>query len=184
MCLSTASKWSSKFTLQHPSTCKSAMNAKNENLAMFYLFRVLKCLCFIKYKCKGWITIPLMDLGTGGNYLYLCGNAFGNIIQLELDPSIQRLLKWNTKGILYDTNQWQLTKYELNSINNLNDTPPKHNFMIFQQETRFVDGCLLTRSPEEEKVIQNMTCASIISTPGGNFWKNWKYLSIAPGHSK
>ena len=46
--------------------------------------------------------------------------------------------------------------------------------MIFKSETRFVDSCLLPRSPEEQKVIQNMTYPSIIfrnSDWGGNFSK-------------
>ena len=34
----------------------------------------------------------------------------------------KELLNWNTKYILYDRNLLQLRKYELNSINNLNDT--------------------------------------------------------------
>ena len=34
--------------------------------------------------------------------------------------------------------------------------------MIFNLETSFVDSCLLPRSPEEQKVIQNMAYPSII----------------------
>ena len=34
----------------------------------------------------------------------------------------EKLLNWYTKYILYDRNQLQLKKYEVNSINNLNDT--------------------------------------------------------------
>ena len=34
--------------------------------------------------------MPFEDLGTWGNYLYLCGNTFGNIMQLEAEPSIQK----------------------------------------------------------------------------------------------
>ena len=29
-------------------------------------FRLQKCLCLIKYKCKEWITVPFEDLGTWG----------------------------------------------------------------------------------------------------------------------
>ena len=29
-------------------------------------FRLLECLCFIKYKCKGWITVHFQDLSTWG----------------------------------------------------------------------------------------------------------------------
>ena len=56
------------------------------------------------------------------NYLYLCGNTFVNIIQLEPEPSIWKAVELKYKYILYDTNQLQLRKYELNSINNLNNT--------------------------------------------------------------
>jgi hypothetical protein len=34
--------------------------------------------------------VPFEDLALGGNYLYLCGNAFGNVIQLEPQPSIPK----------------------------------------------------------------------------------------------
>ena len=43
-------------------------------------------------------------------------------------------------------------------------TPSKAYFQDFQLGISFVDSYLLPRSPEEQKVIQNMTCASIIST--------------------
>ena len=46
--------------------------------------------------------------------------------------------------------------------------------MIFNLETSFVGICLLPRSPEEQKVIQNMTYPSIIfhnSDWGGIFLK-------------
>ena len=34
--------------------------------------------------CAFWSWTP------EGNYLYLCGNAFGNVIQLEPEPSIRK----------------------------------------------------------------------------------------------
>ena len=51
--------------------------------------RVVKCLCSIKCKCTGWITVPF-ESGHLGNYLYLYGDAFGNVIQLEPEPSIRK----------------------------------------------------------------------------------------------
>ena len=51
--------------------------------------RVLKCLCSIKCKCTGWITVPF-ESGHLGSYLYLYGDAFGNVIQLEPEPSIPK----------------------------------------------------------------------------------------------
>ena len=39
--------------------------------------RVLKCLCSIKCKFKGWIPCFFELWADEGNYLHLCGNAFG-----------------------------------------------------------------------------------------------------------
>ena len=39
--------------------------------------RVLKCLCSIKCMFKGWIPCLFELWAHGGNYLYLCDNAFG-----------------------------------------------------------------------------------------------------------
>ena len=53
-------------------------------------------------------------------------------------------------------------------------TPSKAYFQDFQLGISFVDSYLLPRSPEEQKVIQNMTYPSIIfhnSDWGGNFLK-------------
>ena len=34
--------------------------------------------------------VPFEDLVNLGNYLYLCGNAFDNVIQVEPEPSIRK----------------------------------------------------------------------------------------------
>ena len=39
---------------------------KKWKIGLCSTFRVQKCLCFIKYKCKGWITVCFQDLGTLG----------------------------------------------------------------------------------------------------------------------
>ena len=64
---------------------------KHENwkIGLCSTFMVLKCYGFMKCKCKGWILCLLRLWAHGCNYLYLCGNAFGNVIQLEPQPSIQ-----------------------------------------------------------------------------------------------
>ena len=64
--------------------------------------RVVKCLCSIKCKCTGWITVPF-ESGLLSNYLYLCGDAFSNVIQLEPEPSIRKAaeLKYKIHNIWY-----------------------------------------------------------------------------------
>ena len=41
------------------------------NIGFCSTFRVLKCIFFIKYKCRGWITVPFEDLGTRGQLFVL-----------------------------------------------------------------------------------------------------------------
>ena len=50
----------------------------------------MKCFCSIKCDCKGVDTMPFELWALEGNCLYLCGNAFGNVIQLEPKPSIRK----------------------------------------------------------------------------------------------
>ena len=89
-CLSTASNVSSKFTMLHPSTCESTMNAKNGKLGCVLLLEYKNVYFSLEYNCRGWIALPLKIWVIVGSYLYLCGNTFGNIIQLEPEPSIRK----------------------------------------------------------------------------------------------
>ena len=50
---------------------------KKWKIAFCSSFRVLKCLCSIKCKFKGWIPCFFDLWAREGNYLHLCGNAFG-----------------------------------------------------------------------------------------------------------
>ena len=66
-------------------------------------------------------------------------------------------------------------------------TPSKSSFCDSPLGATFVDSCLLPRSLEEQKVIQNMTCASIISTSLIEveiFRKNQKYIFTSLGSSE
>ena len=70
---------------------------------LYSTYWVLKCLCFVKFECTGWILLLSMLWAQGSNYLHLCGNAFSNIIQPEPEPSIQKLLnqKYKTHAIYH-----------------------------------------------------------------------------------
>ena len=71
---------------------------------LFYFKSNKKCLCSIQCRCKAWI-LCLLSSGhsVGGNCLYLCGNTFGNDIQLEHEPSIRKAaeLKHKIHNIWY-----------------------------------------------------------------------------------
>ena len=67
--------------------------------------RVLNVYGFIKCKCKGWLLCLLRLWGYESNYLYLCGNTFGNVIQLKPEPSIRKTaeLKYRILTIWHKT---------------------------------------------------------------------------------
>ena len=66
------------------------MNVKNKKLDYVLLVEYQNVYGFMKCKCKGWILRLLRLWAPGSNYLYLCGNTFGNVIQLEPEPSTQK----------------------------------------------------------------------------------------------
>ena len=68
----------------HPSTCQSAMNMKDEKLGYILL---------VEYKnvyVSVYSNVKQMNSAFGGfrEYVHLFGNAFGNVIQPETEPSI------------------------------------------------------------------------------------------------
>ena len=122
ICLSTALKVTSKFTMSHPSTCEGAMSAKNEKLHYVLLveYKIFLVLWNASAKygyCAFW--------GSGDLEATICicvVTPLATSSSWNSSHPSEKLLNWSTKYILYDTNQLQLRKYELNSINNLIDT--------------------------------------------------------------
>ena len=137
-------------------------------------FKVIKCLCSVKCKCKGWIPCLLGSGHLGDNCLYLCVSALGNVIQLEPEPSIRKAaeLKYKIHSIWYKPITIQEMWSQFHQY--MNDTLQSTLLWSILWEATFVDAYLLPRSTKEQKVIRNMTCPSIIfrtSDWGGNFSK-------------
>ena len=132
-------------------------------------FKVIKCLCSIKCKCKGWIP-GLLSLGT--TVCIYVATPSATTSSWNLSHPSEKLLNWSTKYILYDTSQLQLRKHELNSINNLNDTPPKHTFMIFCRKLALLMVVCWPKALKNKR--SSRTWLMHPSSP--HLWLRWKFF--------
>ena len=122
-------------------------------------FKAIKCLCSIKFKCKGWIPCLLSSGATICIYVAMPSTTSSS---WNMSHPSEKLLNWSTKYMIYGTNQLWLKKYEVHFTNNLKDTLQSALLWSFLWDATFVDGCLLPWSTKDQKVIHNMTCPSII----------------------
>ena len=105
----------------------------------------------------------------------------------NLSHPSEKLRNWSTKYILYDTNQLQLNKYEVNSINNLDDTlQSAFSWFSFQKLPLLMVVCYLEALKNKRSsrtwLVHPSSSKPLIEVDF--FWKNRKYISISSGSSE
>jgi len=105
----------------------------------------------------------------------------------NLSHPSEKLLNWSTKYILYDTNQLQLKKYEVNSSKNLNDTLQSAlSWFSSWKLPLLMVVCYL------EALKNKRSSGTWLAHPSSSaplievdfFRKNRKYISTSPGSSE
>ena len=146
-------------------------------------FRVQKCLCFIKYKCKGWITVCFQDLGTlGATICIYVATPLTTSSSRNLSHPSENLLNWRTKYILYNANQLELKKYEVNSTNNLNDIFYSTFSWFSSQKLSLLTIVCYLKASSRTWLAHPSSSTPLIEVIF--FWQNQKYISTSPGSSE
>ena len=99
----------------------------------------------------------------------------------NLSHPSERLLNWSTIYTLYDTNQLQLRKYELNSINN---TLQSVLSWFSSWKLPLLTLICYLEAPKHRRSSETWLAHPSSSTPpieAEFFWKNRKYISTLPG---
>ena len=175
---------SSNFTVCHPSTCKGAVNVNNEKLG-----------CILP--TRSWTVYVLLNLSVQDEYCHFRGSECkeGTIciyVATPLATSSSRNMShpskscWieNTKVILYITNHLKLKKYELNNIDNVNNTL-QHVLSWFSswKQSLLMVVCYL-KAPKKKTSSGTWLAHPSSSAPpieAESFWKNRTYISTLPG---
>ena len=147
-------------------------------------FKVIKCLCSVKCKCKGWIPC-LLSSGTTVCIYVATPSAMSS--RWNLSHPSEKLLNWCTKYIVYDTNQLQLKKCEVNSTN-IWMTPSKVHF--YDPSSGKLPLLTVICYPEAPK--NKRSCGTWLAHPSSSappigaeiFRKNRKYISTLQGNSE
>ena len=150
-------------------------------------FRLQKCLCLIKYKYKEWITVLFEDLGTWGAAICIyVARPLATSSSWNLSHPSEKPVNWGTKYIPYDTNQLQLKRYEVNSINNPNDIPQSTLSWFPKKLPLLMAVCYLEALKNKRSSRTWLTHPSSSTTliEAEFFWKNRKYISTLPGSSE
>ena len=92
------------------------------NIGFCSTLRVIKCLYPIKCSCKGWIPCLLSSGHLGAIVCIYVATPSARSSSWNMSHPAEKLLNWNTKYMIYGTNQLWLKKYQVNFMDNLNDT--------------------------------------------------------------
>ena len=156
-------------------------------IGLYFTFKVTKCLCSIKSKCKGWIPWLLCSGHLGTTVCIYVATPSATSSSWNPSHPSKKLLNGSTKYKVYDTNQLQLKKCEVNSTNIWMTPSTAHFYDPSSGKLPLLTVICYLEAPKNKRSSKTwLTHPSSSPPPIGAeiFRKNRKYISTLHGSSE